>query len=84
MRIHCFLTGVDNVPRKPEPKLHNLVRELRTQSKLTQQSLADKVGVTRQTIVAMESSSYVPSLPLAIRIARVFHRRVEDVFTLDE
>ena len=72
------------MPRKPEPKLHNRVRELRTQSKLTQQSLADVVGVTRQTIVAMESSSYVPSLPLAIRIARVFDKAVEQVFTLDD
>ena len=51
---------------------------------MTQQVLADAVGVTRQTIVAMESSAYVPSLPLAIRIARVFDRTVEEVFTLDE
>jgi len=72
------------LPRKSEPKLDNCVRELRTQLKLTQQSLADKVGVTRQTIVAMESSSYVPSLPLAIRLSRVFDRAVEEVFTLEE
>ena len=72
------------MPRKPEPKLDNCVRELRTQSKLTQQSLADQVGVTRQTIVAMESGSYVPSLPLAIRLARVFDRTVEEVYTLKE
>ena len=72
------------MPRKSEPKLSNDVREYRTQSKMTQQALADEVGVTRQTIVAMESSAYVPSLPLAIRIARVFDRTVEEVFTLDE
>lgn len=72
------------MPRKPEPKLDNCVRELRTQSELTQQALADEVGVTRQTIVAMESRSYVPSLPLAIRISRVFDRSVEEVFTLKE
>ena len=75
---------MDKLPRKSEPKLDNCVRELRTQLKLTQQSLADKVGVTRQTIVAMESSSYVPSLPLAIRLSRVFDRAVEEVFTLEE
>ena len=72
------------MPRKREPKLSNDVREYRTQSNMTQQVLADAVGVTRQTIVAMESSAYVPSLPLAIRIARVFDRTVEEVFTLDE
>ena len=72
------------MPRKSEPKLDNLVREFRTQAKYTQQSLADKVGVTRQTIVAMESRYYVPSLPLAIRISRVFGRTVEEVFTLEE
>ena len=72
------------MPRKPEPKLHNCVREYRTQAKLTQQLLADEVGVTRQTIVAMETSSYVPSLPLAIRIARVFDRTVEEIFSLDQ
>ena len=75
---------MDDVPRKPEPKLSNVVREYRTQSTMTQQSLADAVSVTRQTIVAMESSDYVPSLPLAIRIARVFDRTVEEVFTLEE
>ena len=73
------------MPRKSEPKLRNKVRELRTtQTDLTQQALADEVGVTRQTIVAMESSAYTPSLPLAIRIARVFGLAVEEVFTLDE
>ncbi|WP_442511926.1 helix-turn-helix transcriptional regulator [Novipirellula sp. SH528] len=73
------------MPRKSEPKLRNKVRELRTtRSGLTQQALADEVGVTRQTIVAMESSAYTPSLPLAIRIARVFGLAVEEVFTLDE
>ena len=72
------------MPRKSEPKLSNVVRKYRTESQMTQQSLADEVGVTRQTIVAMESSAYVPSLPLAIRIARVFDRAVEEVFTLNE
>ena len=47
-------------------------------------SLADRVGVTRQTIVAMETGTYTPSLALAIRIARTFGRGVEEVFTLEE
>ena len=73
------------MPRKPEPHLTNCVRELRGQTEgMTQQSLADAVGVTRQTIVAMETGSYTPPLALAIRIARVFNCSVEDVFELDE
>ena len=49
---------------------------------MTQQQLADRVFVTRQTIVALESGRYSPSLPLAMRIARVFCRPVEEVFDL--
>jgi putative transcriptional regulator len=73
------------VPRKPEPNLTNCVRELRGQAEgMTQQSLADAVGVTRQTIVAMETGTYTPSLALAIRIARVFECNVEQIFELNE
>ena len=73
------------MPRKPEPNLSNCVRQLRGQTEgMTQQSLADAVGVTRQTIVAMETGTYTPSLALAIRIARVFDCGVEDVFELNE
>ena len=83
MQLRWYSIGGLVVPRKPEPSLRNSVRKLRTDSKQTQQALADLVGVTRQTIVAMESGSYVPSLPLAIRVARAFERTVEEVFTLD-
>jgi len=48
---------------------------------MTQQQLADKVGVTRQTIVAVEHGKYSPSLELAFRIARVFHIPLEEVFS---
>ncbi|TWU48862.1 helix-turn-helix protein [Rubripirellula tenax] len=73
------------MPRKPEPNLTNCVRELRGKTEgMTQQSLADAVSVTRQTIVAMETGTYTPPLALAIRIARVFDCGVEDVFTLQE
>jgi len=47
---------------------------------MTQQQLADKVGVTRQTIIAIEGGKYSPSLTLAFRIARTFGVKVEDVF----
>ena len=72
------------MPRKSEPLLTNCVRSLRQErTGLTQQALADQVGVTRQTIVAMESGVYTPSLALAIRIARAFDRNVEEIFKLD-
>ncbi len=61
--------------------LTNNIRKLRFENgQMTQQQLADKVGVTRQTIIAIESGKYAPSLPLAFRIARTFGVRVEDVF----
>ena len=73
------------MPRRSEPNLTNCVRELRTQTDgMTQQSLGDAVGVTRQTIVAMETGTYTPSLALALRISRVFGRSVEEVFELKE
>ena len=72
------------MPRKKEPTLSNCIRDLRTTSAMTQQELADQVGVTRQTIVALEGGAYTPSLALALRIARVFGKKTDDVFQLDE
>jgi len=51
---------------------------------MTQQELADRVGCTRQTIVLLEQARYVPSLALALRIAKVFDGTVEDVFELED
>ncbi len=60
----------------------NEIRKLRfLQGEMTQQDLADRTGVTRQTIVAIENGKYFPTLELAFRIAHVFACRVEDVFT---
>lgn len=73
------------MPRKKEPALRNCIRDLRTAlSGMTQQELADRVGVTRQTIVALEGGAYTPSLALALRIAQVFGKTTEGVFHLDE
>ena len=59
----------------------NEIRRLRFEhGQMTQQSLADAVGATRQTIIAIESGKYAPSLELAFRIARVFGCGVEEVF----
>jgi len=63
--------------------LTNTLRRLRSEhGEMTQQSLADQVSVTRQTIIALEAGRYAPSLPLALRIANVFDVSVEDVFQL--
>ena len=61
--------------------ISNQIRRLRfDHGEMTQQELADKAGVTRQTIIAIEAGKYAPSLPLAFRIARAFHTSVENVF----
>lgn len=62
-------------------ELKNEVRRLRFENgEMTQQQLADRVGVTRQTIIAIEAGKYSPSLPLAFKIARTFGRPIEQVF----
>jgi putative transcriptional regulator len=62
--------------------INNSIRRLRFDAgEMTQQQLADEVGVSRQTIVAIEKGNYSPSLELAFRIARLFQTTVEDVFT---
>jgi putative transcriptional regulator len=66
-------------------RLKNQIRRLRFEhAEMTQQKLADRVGVTRQTIIALEADRYAPSLPLALRIARTFGVRVEDVFQIKD
>lgn len=59
----------------------NNIRRLRFENgEMTQQQLADKVGVTRQTIIAIEAGKYAPSLPLAFKIAHTFALPIEKVF----
>lgn len=63
----------------------NNIRKLRFEhDEMTQQQLADKVGVTRQTIVAIEKGQYSPSLELAFRLARVFALPLEEVFSFED
>ena len=65
-------------------RIHNDIRKLRFfHNEMTQQQLAEKVGVTRQTIIAMEQEKYSPSLELAFRIALVFEVPLEEVFSYD-
>ena len=64
-------------------KIHNHIRKLRfEQGEMTQQELSDQCDCTRQTIIALEQEKYIPSLILAIKIARVFGKMVDEVFQL--
>lgn len=62
----------------------NEVYKYRKGLKLTQEDLAKRVGVTRQTIISIEQGKYVASLPLALKISKVFGVPVESIFVLDE
>jgi len=64
--------------------MQNSIKVQRAIHSMTQAELAEKIGVSRQTINAMESNKYVPSTVLALKIARLFNVRVEDIFTLEE
>lgn len=64
--------------------MQNILPDLRGERGWSQQRLADELGVSRQTIISLERGRFDPSLPLAFRIARVFQRPIEDIFTLPE
>ena len=65
----------------PAGRIANTIRRLRfDHGEMTQAALADAVGVTRQTIIALEGGRYAPSLELAFRIATAFGKPLEDVF----
>ena len=64
--------------------LQTRIRELRARDRLSQEELAQKVGVRRETIGNLENGRYNPSLKLAMDIAQVFGTTVEDIFTFEE
>ena len=64
--------------------MKNSIRVERAIKRMTQVQLAELIGVSRQTIVAIESEKYVPSTVLSLKIARVFDKRVDDIFELEE
>jgi putative transcriptional regulator len=61
--------------------MRNSLRDLREARGWSQQELGERLKVSRQTVIAIEKGKYDPSLPLAFAIARLFSRRIEDVFT---
>ena len=64
--------------------MKNNIRVARATKKMTQQQLADAIGVSRQTINAIESGKFVPSTVLALKMARLFEKPVEEIFTLED
>jgi putative transcriptional regulator len=64
--------------------MKNNVRVERAIARITQQELADRVGVSRQTINAMEAGKYIPSTVLSLKVAEVFGKTVDEIFSLEE
>ncbi|WP_449675473.1 helix-turn-helix transcriptional regulator [Eggerthellaceae bacterium PR-HUZ602407-17] len=64
--------------------MKNTISQLRKQHKITQEELANEVGVTRQTITSIETGKYIASLPLAFKIAKFFDMSIEDIFSIEE
>ena len=60
--------------------MNNRLRELRAEKNWTQQDLADKLAVSRQTVNALETGKYDPSLPLAFKLAKLFRLPIEELF----
>lgn len=70
---------------RPKCHIHNRIRLLRFQhDEMTQQDLAQRIGVSRQTVNAIEGGKYSPSLEVAFRVARVFGRPLEEIFEFVE
>ena len=64
--------------------MKNKLRELRAAKEWSQADLADKLGVSRQTVNAIETEKYDPSLPLAFKVAKLFKLKIEDIFELEK
>ena len=64
--------------------MKNLLRLLRKERGWTQHELGKRLGISRQAVIAIENERFDPSLPLAMRLGRLFERRVEDIFLLGD
>jgi putative transcriptional regulator len=75
---------VENIRKKDKGALHNKLHVIRAERKWTQKEVAEKVQVSRQTIVSIEANKYNPSLILSFKLAQLFNVRVEDIFQYEE
>ena len=64
--------------------MNNKIRVARAEARMTQQQLSEAAGVSRQTINAIESGKFVPSTVLALKMARIFGKQVEEIFQLED
>lgn len=64
--------------------MKNIIKKLRKEAGFRQEDMAMKLGVSRQTIIAIENDKYNPTLELAMKIAKLLNRHVEDIFFLEE
>ncbi|WP_182914352.1 helix-turn-helix transcriptional regulator [Paenibacillus sp. 1011MAR3C5] len=64
--------------------MKNRIRALRSDHGMTQEQLGEIIGVSRQSVIAIETMKYNPSLELAFKIAKAFHMQIEDVFLFEE
>lgn len=69
---------------KPKITITNQLNVLRAEKKITQQDLADAIGVTRATVNALEKGNYNPSLELAFRLSMYFEKNIQDIFKVGE
>lgn len=67
-----------------QDKIKNIVYNLRKSQKVTQAGLAKEIGVTRQTVIAIEKGDYTPSLLLAFKISKFFNLKIEEVFSYED
>jgi putative transcriptional regulator len=72
------------VPDPPELPVKNRLKVLRAERNWSQADLAEKLDVSRQSVNAIETGKFDPSLPLAFRLARLFEQRIEEIFTDEE
>ena len=74
------MVGGDAVRFLEVPVVKNRIRVLRAERDWSQAEVADRLGIARQTVNALEAGKYAPSLPLAFKISRLFEKPVEDIF----
>jgi len=70
--------------KEREMKVHNKLRDLRKQHKLSQENVADALGVSRQSVIALEQEKYMPSLPIAVSLCNLFNTAFEDIFEFEK
>lgn len=80
MLIKLYIGFWCTQPQSGEKQMKNKLREFRARQNLTQDDLAKKADVTRQTIIAIENEKYNPSLELAFKLSKIFAVRVEELF----